>query len=909
MNGIPKTISRASRDMGADVLPAVSATLSAELSRLANFAIGATSSSSAAAVAQQQQDRLSCVWLIEHLSTVEYYDDTANKLGQFWGVLRGIVSAAYGDGTVLREATRVMGALARSGGAQMADNIQNDIRLALDWLRLSGVSAVAPGAAPGGSSGSLSSSGIGLSSSGIGSSLSGSGIGGGGGGGSASSFADRKLAAVMVLKELAQNAPVVFYVVMPQFMETIWVGLTDESDDVRNVSAVALECCMTICEQRQSSAKEQWYQSLFDRAEREVRSNVAELVHGALRVYEMLLRHSREFTYRRLSAVAKNVLMHKDNKEQAVRILVFRLIPLIARFDPKTFASMYLNSTMTYLLGVIKNNASGALIPQPSSISACVVARNGSFFVTQSGTILGSQQQQQQQQQKQQQQQDQQQQQQQKAQRAGAGGGSGGNNGSNKGEGSGAGKDGESQDEDFADCSTYSAVCTATTERGAAFIALGEVAEAVGVACEPYLEGIIAAIKTNIVPRGKQQTVCHETLTCIGSLTHAVPDLLKENHIQSLISMMFATGLSQQLVDAFVVMCRAMPTIVPPLTQPRLFDLITHVLEGLGPTGARHAARSSGSLGSAMSTGSSGTSSSGAGMGGSAVAGGGGSDRSGIISSADRSSGISLSSSSIIIDGSSRSGARDKSKGSGGSGGGGSSGGAGAGAGGGQTDMQLCLLALRALAHYDFGLITTAVDFARDTLLHFLEDSNVVVRRETALSCAALAAARCRDETGGAKSLIIAEIVHKLVIVGITDCEPSLRKTIFGVLDERFDFFLAQPEILRSLLTSLNDEKAGIRRLALSVAGRLAQRNPTYVMPALRKTLVQLLNELEFGDSRTKEVSAALLAHLIHCANNLVAPYVDAVLRTLLSKLRDSTSGPRLTSSLLSALRRRFSVR
>ena len=56
---------------------------------------------------------------------------------------------------------------------------------------------------------------------------------------------------------------------------------------------------------------------------------------------------------------------------------------------------------------------------------------------------------------------------------------------------------------------------------------------------------------------------------------------------------------------------------------------------------------------------------------------------------------------------------------------------------------------------------------------------------------------------------------------------------------------------------------------------RLADLNPAYVFPALRKTLVQLLTELQFsGDSTHREEGAKLLGHLISAAPRL-EPCVD----------------------------------
>lgn len=74
--------------------------------------------------------------------------------------------------------------------------------------------------------------------------------------------------------------------------------------------------------------------------------------------------------------------------------------------------------------------------------------------------------------------------------------------------------------------------------------------------------------------------------------------------------------------------------------------------------------------------------------------------------------------------------------------------------------------------------------------------------------------------------------------------DASIRKTVLSCLDSRFDHHLAQAENLRSLFIALNDEVFEIRELAITTIGRLTIRNPAYVMPSLRKTLIQLLTEL-----------------------------------------------------------------
>ena len=55
--------------------------------------------------------------------------------------------------------------------------------------------------------------------------------------------------------------------------------------------------------------------------------------------------------------------------------------------------------------------------------------------------------------------------------------------------------------------------------------------------------------------------------------------------------------------------------------------------------------------------------------------------------------------------------------------------------------------------------------------------------------------------------------------------------------------------------------------------GRLALHNPAYVMPSLRKTLIQLLTEMEYSTV----TSVTIFDHLLFCID--VYPLVDEVER------------------------------
>lgn len=70
--------------------------------------------------------------------------------------------------------------------------------------------------------------------------------------------------------------------------------------------------------------------------------------------------------------------------------------------------------------------------------------------------------------------------------------------------------------------------------------------------------------------------------------------------------------------------------------------------------------------------------------------------------------------------------------------------------------------------------------------------------------------------------------------------DPDIRYCVLASLDERFDAHLAQAENLQALFVALNDEVFEIRELAICTIGRLSSMNPAFVMPFLRKMLIQV---------------------------------------------------------------------
>ncbi|KAF0036725.1 hypothetical protein F2P81_012037 [Scophthalmus maximus] len=222
------------------------------------------------------------------------------------------------------------------------------------------------------------------------------------------------------------------------------------------------------------------------------------------------------------------------------------------------------------------------------------------------------------------------------------------------------------------------------------------------------------------------------------------------------------------------------------------------------------------------------------------------------------------------------------------------------------SDVGSITLALRTLGSFEFeGHSLT--QFVRHCADHFLNSEHKEIRMEAARTCSRLLTPSIHMISGHVVSQtavqVVADVLSKLLVVGITDPDPDIRYCVLASLDERFDTHLAQAENLQALFVALNDEVFEIRELAICTIGRLSSMNPAFVMPFLRKMLIQILTELEHsGVGRNKEQSARMLGHLVSNAPRLIRPYMEPILKALILKLKDPDPNPGVVISVLATI-------
>jgi FKBP12-rapamycin complex-associated protein len=429
-------------------------------------------------------------------------------------------------------------------------------------------------------------------------------------------------------------------------------------------------------------------------------------------------------------------------------------------------------------------------------------------------------------------------------------------------------------------------------ERQSAFIAMGEIAVEVKDLIKSYLDKIVEEVQNTLKSKNK---VCgDEALMCITLLAKAIGIGLHQGcGMKDLLDNIFSVGLTEKLVESLAALVLHIPTLLKEI-QLRLMDVLSSTLTREKKAQANPAALvKSGSFLNRLAPGR----------------------KKSLVGGRDKLTKTSTRESEGEGDGTNK------------------------------DDSALTALALKTLGSFNLqGYISNMDEFLRDIVTQFLDSDNAAIRKEAALACAQLAA-RAEGSTtvlfenwlfstnhtaaqssslvanitgplsapmpantsaavspaGTLKSpalfsagrqarppspQLLAQVVSLLLVVGTADPEPSIRETVMSSLDPRLDGYLSQPDNLRSLFISLNDEVFEIRELAIAMIGRLAIRNPAYVMPSLRKTLIQLLTELEFsGDNKNKEESAKLIGTLIRTSKHMITPYVTSIVTALLAKL------------------------
>ncbi|CCK71085.1 phosphatidylinositol kinase family protein KNAG_0G00270 [Huiozyma naganishii CBS 8797] len=205
-------------------------------------------------------------------------------------------------------------------------------------------------------------------------------------------------------------------------------------------------------------------------------------------------------------------------------------------------------------------------------------------------------------------------------------------------------------------------------------------------------------------------------------------------------------------------------------------------------------------------------------------------------------------------------------------------------------DVRLVAQALRMINKLQYG--GPLKHFACFVTIAYIEFENPVVRKLAALTTCELFSRDTKSYTIGVKELrAVSETLTKLLMIAITDPVADIRLQTIQHLSGCFDAQLCQPDNLRLISLALKDEMFSIQKETLLLLGRLSRLNSMYLVPALRRTLLELLTELEHATWPRKKEECIVLMQLVISSNEDVSrPYLKPILDMLLTKTKDSFS-------------------
>ncbi|KAK7428315.1 phosphatidylinositol kinase-related protein kinase tor1 [Neonectria magnoliae] len=613
-------------------------------------------------------DRVGGIYALDALIDFDGVD-VAVKYTRFTQNLKTILRGK--DINPMQPAAIALGKLCRPGGSLISELVDSEVNTALEWLQNDRVE-------------------------------------------------ERRYSAVLVLRELARNAPTLMYQYIPTIFDWIWVGLRDTRQLIRATSAETVSACFRILRERDQEMKQLWMSKIYNESKQGLKANTVESTHGSLLVLKELLEQGAMYMQEHYQQACEIVFKHKDHRDPTIRKTVVLLIPDLASYSPADFANAWLHKFMVYLSSMLKKDK----------------------------------------------------------------------------------------------------------ERNDAFLAIGNIANSVKSAIAPYLDGVLIYVREGLSIQSRKRGSVDPVFDCISRLAVAVGQTLSK-YMEALLDPIFACDLTPKLTQALVDMAFYIPPVKPTI-QERLLDMLSVVLcgEPFKPLGAPQP--------------------------------------------------NTLSSVPIIAKDAKDPQAYEHRR----------------------AEVKL---ALNTLGSFDFsGHVLN--EFVRDVAIKYVEDEDPEIREAAALTCCQL---YVRDpivsQTSYHALQVVGDVIEKLLTVGVSDPEPNIRRTVLAALDERFDRHLAKAENIRILFFALNDEVFSIREVAISIIGRLARFNPAYVIPSLRKTLIQMLTELEFSDvARNKEESAKLLSLLVQNAQGLIKPYVEPMISVLLPKASDPN--PSVAATILKAI-------
>lgn len=191
----------------------------------------------------------------------------------------------------------------------------------------------------------------------------------------------RRQAAVLEIKSIAQHNATLLYGYVGQITDAIWAALRDPKVAIRNDAADALSVILEIIYHRDVNLRQNWYSKIWTEAQNGMRSVAVESIHGSLLVYRELLRNAGMFMQPYYTDACDTVLRYRDHKDILIRRSVISILPDLSKYNPKEYTKQYLVDSMAFLIGLLKRDKEKGLVFYSIGNIAVSVRSNMAFYL------------------------------------------------------------------------------------------------------------------------------------------------------------------------------------------------------------------------------------------------------------------------------------------------------------------------------------------------------------------------------------------------------------------------------------------------------------------------------------------------------------------------------------------------
>ncbi|KAL1521017.1 hypothetical protein AB1Y20_022574 [Prymnesium parvum] len=659
--------------------------------------------------------------------------------------------------------------------------------------------------------------------------------------------------AVLVIEELAKNAPTLTYVHVKEVLDHMWDAVFHLNVVVRDGAANALHACLALVAGRESRARTGWYAKVFEEAQRGFSLNLTEASHGALlTTTELLGASGAHLTERDLTLLFESAWALRDHRERFMRRAALALLPRFAQHcaqsstAPQLFVSKYFDQSLDFMLDCLRSSrdemrpyafvAIGdvALYTRSQTRRPSMIVRQAVQSLQMQETL----------------------QQRKTMQRTPTPD----SMQSSVSSWMGSAISGLKARVGSVNAQHAAAEEAAAVEAAAiAAIELGGDGARRGVhPLTGLLDKVLAEVKANLQSKktSKKPVYCDQAIVCVAKLAEAMPQQMGAR-MEELMPYLFSSGITPTLSDAM----ESISHFLPDQAAKMKAHVLDAVLGALARMSFSEWSRMSAHERAAAFAATAFADNEHAGPAQVALA----LQTLGTFNSGDWSNdpavlSLVLECAGYFLDAQ-------------------------------PAEIRRAAAAdLKSLAFGSLfaGRLTEPITRGNvRTLLYAQRPSSA-----TELSGVdSLQSARARMDERARLIRILSEVLQKVLITGAVDPESSIRSLVCTSLGTRYDAQLAQPDALRCIFLWLNDERFDIRLASASILGRLGHVNPALVLPAIRTKLMQLLTEVEYSMSpQVRQQAAQLLGTIADSAASLIEPYAPSILAALSGPLADSSA-------------------